>query len=93
MNEIESRWSDVYYSTIERQEKLEEIVPLAQKYSESANDFLPWLVETEQMVADSHVMIVCAKHALTREQTFVKVSLMSIKAMNRSLYDHVEQPV
>lgn len=65
----------MYYNTVERQEKLDEIVPLAQKYSESAGDLLPWLAETEQMVEDCHVMIVCEKHSLTREQTFVKVCL------------------
>lgn len=73
LNNLESRWTDVYYNTVERQEKLEEIVPLAQKYSESVSDLLPWLEETEQMVADCHVMIVCEKHALTREETFIKV--------------------
>lgn len=76
LNNLESRWTDVYYNTVERQEKLEEIVPLAQKYSESVSDLLPWLEETEQMVADCHVMIVCEKHSLTREETFIKVHLI-----------------
>lgn len=75
LGDVERRWTDVYYTTIERQEKLEEIVPLAQKYSDSASDFLPWLTETEQMVADCNAMIVCEKHALTREETFIKVRL------------------
>lgn len=75
LNDLESRWTEVYYSTVERQEKLEEIVPLAQKYSESTSDILPWLAETEQMVADCRQTIVCEKHSLTREQTFVKVGL------------------
>ena len=65
----------MYYRTVERQEKLDEIVPLAHKYSESANDFRPWLEETEQMVEDYRVAIVCEKHALTREETFVKVRM------------------
>lgn len=76
LNNLESRWTDVYYNTVERQEKLEEIVPLAQKYTDSVNDLLPWLTETEQMVADCHVTIVCEKHALIREQTFIKVCVL-----------------
>jgi len=76
LNNLESRWTDVYYKTVERQEKLEEIAPLAQKYSDSVSDLLPWLTETEQMVADCHVTIVCEKHALIREQTFIKVCML-----------------
>lgn len=75
LDDLESRWTAVYYKSTERQEKLEEVVPLAQKYSESVSDLLPWLSETEQMVADCHPTIVCEKHSLTREQTFVKVGL------------------
>ena len=78
LNNLENRWTEVYFNTIERQEKLEEIVPLAQKYSESVSDLLPWLEETEQMVADCQAMIVCEKHALTREETFIKVSLIKL---------------
>lgn len=74
LNDVESRWTEVFYSTTERQEELEEIVPLAQKYSDSVSDLLPWLTETEQMVADCNAMIVCEKHALIREQTFLKVN-------------------
>jgi len=73
LNNLENRWTNVYYNTVERQEKLEEIVPLAQKYTDSVSDLLPWLTETEQMVADCHVTIVCEKHSLIREQTFIKV--------------------
>lgn len=76
LNNLESRWTDVYYKTVERQEKLEEIVPLAQKYTDSVSNLLPWLTETEQMVADYHVTIVCEKHALIREQTFIKVCVL-----------------
>ena len=76
LNNLESRWTDVYYNTLERQEKLEEILPLAQKYTDSVSDLLPWLTETEQMVADCHGTIVCEKHALIREQTFIKVGVL-----------------
>ena len=75
LNDLESRWIKVLNSTVEREEKLDEVVPLAQKYAESVADLQPWLAETEQMVADCQATIVCEKHALTREQTFVKVCL------------------
>lgn len=74
LDDLEKRWNDVYFATVEREEQLDEIVPLAQKYSESVSDFLSWLVEIEQMVEDCHVTLLCEKHALTREQTLVKVS-------------------
>ena len=74
LDDLEKRWNDVYFATVEREEQLDEIVPLAQKYSESVSDFLSWLVEIEQMVEDCHVRLLCEKHALTREQTLVKVS-------------------
>lgn len=75
LSDLESRWAQVYNNTVDREEKLEEVVPLAQKYSEAVTDLKPWLEETEQMVADCQATIVCEKHALSREQTFVKVSL------------------
>ena len=74
LDDLEKRWNDVYFATVEREEQLDEIVPLAQKYSESVSDFLSWLVEIEQMVEDCHVRLLCEKHALTREKTLVKVS-------------------
>ena len=89
LNNVENRWTDVFYNTIERQEKLEEIVPLAQKYTDSVSDLLPWLTETEQMVADSRATIVCEKHALIREQTFIKVGVLWLGFCKRKSFEKI----
>lgn len=89
LNNLENRWTDVYYNTVERQEKLEEIVPLAQKYTDSVSDLLLWLTETEQMVADCHVTIVCEKHALIREQTFIKVCVVLLEFCDRNSFENI----
>ena len=72
LRDLRTRWDDVYSKTTERQSQLDEITPLAQKYEDASKEFLPWLHESEIMVSECH-LVICEKHALSREQQLVKV--------------------
>ena len=72
LGEVRRRWDEVYDKTVERQRQLDEVAPLSQKFDEASEEFLPWLAESESMVSESRV-VVCDKHALTREQQLIKV--------------------
>ena len=67
----------MYSCTMERQQQLEEILPLAQKYSEAVSEFIPRLNEIEQIVEECQV-IPCEKHGLSREHTLIKVGPLSV---------------
>ena len=72
LRDLNERWDNVNSKTTVREEQLDELIPLAQKYEETMKEILPQLDEIEQIVKDCE-KVPCERHALVREQELIKV--------------------
>lgn len=72
LNDLSERWDVVSGKTTEREEQLDELIPLAQKYEDSIQEILPQMNEIEQIVSDCE-KVPCERHVLVREQELIKV--------------------
>ncbi|EDO28219.1 predicted protein, partial [Nematostella vectensis] len=71
LSDLETRWKDVLHRASERNDQLEEVVPLAQRYMEAVAAFLPPIDEMEDIIAE-YGEVLCERHALGKEQALLK---------------------
>ena len=84
LHDVELRWNEVVQRATERQDQLEEVTPPAQEYSETVENFVPSLIEMEEIVSDCNEVL-CEKHSLVRERALIKVLGQSTQSWVRQI--------